>query len=357
MQNQKRLTDRYPAERDYRPMTLSYTQLSTWTRCRFKWWLRYMLQLEPKAKKAKIEIGSYVHELLRAHYMGQDIGAASDTYWKKFTKNMFDEEEELYKTMKSTAEAMIERYIEHYAAEDNFQIIACEETAYAKIPTRKGTLSKVQLQAKIDLVMEDRAGIWFIEHKVTEDLKGREEDLPVDMQFNTYYWTVVNMFREQNREVNLAGCMLNMLNPKLPSVPDLLKSTKALSKDKRIFTDEETYKRAILQNNLQISDYIDVLAELRDNPRPFFVRIKERRTPEQLQRFEDDLRETAIDLLSRKNIYRSMNFMCKRDCFFYQACIIDMKGGDATEYLQNSFNRRCNKNEPCRENGDENPQD
>lgn len=299
-----------------------------------------MCGYEPIATKKKIEIGDYCHELLRAHYLREDLNAASEAFWKKKTEGMFDEEEALYKEIRVLAEAVAARYIETFSKADDFNVLAAEETAYAIIPTATGRPSKVRTQAKIDLVVEDRLGIWFWEHKFTEDFKGREEDLPIDNQLNMYYWTVTNMFKSENAEVPLAGCVLNMCNPRLPSVPELLKSGKSLSKDKRIFTDEKTYLDTVLQHGFDPADYEEVLADLRNNPRPFFQRIRIQRTDDQLQRFEEDLRETAIDLLNRRNIYRNANFMCKRDCFYCQACVIDVKGGDAAEYLQNNFKRR-----------------
>jgi hypothetical protein len=298
-----------------------------------------MMKLEPKAKKAKIEIGSYIHELLMAYYLDKDIAEVSDKYWNKLTKDMFEEEEELYKDIRKLAEEVFWRYVEYYV-HDDFQVIAAEESAYAIIPTKKGSVSKVRTHAKIDLVVEDKFGIWFWDHKCTSDFKGREEDLPTDNQFNMYYWTTINMFREQGMAVPIAGAVLNMINPRLPSVPDVLKNGKQLSKDKRIFTDEKTYLQAILDNGFDPADYDEVLTNLRDFPREFFTRIRVNRQPEQLQRFEEDLREASIDMLNRRNIYRSCGFMCKRDCFFYQACCIDMKGGDALEYLTHQFTRR-----------------
>jgi hypothetical protein len=298
-----------------------------------------MMRLEPRAKKKKMEVGNYLHEMLRAFYLGEDPMKASEEYWKKMTADLFEEEEQLFTDIRKLSEAVLERYIEHYA-KDDFQVLAAEDSAYAIIPTATGRPSKVRTQAKIDLVVEDRFGIWFWDHKCTEDFKGREEDLPVDNQFNMYYWTCVNMFREQGMTLPIAGACLNLINPRLPSVPELLKNGKQLSKDKRIFTDEKTYLQAVLQHGFDPADYDEVLQNLRDNPRAFFDRIRVTRPPEQLQRFEDDLRETAVDMLNRRNIYRNCDFTCKRMCPFYQACVIDMKGGDANELLYNQFSVR-----------------
>ena len=335
-----KLIDRFPPYGTFDRLKISGTMLSVWKRCRFKWWLRYMCGIQPKKTKPKMDMGDYGHELLRAFYMGENVQEASQKYWDKRTKDMFEEEEALFKDIRSTIEAVIQRYLEQYAEQDNFRVIVAEEDAYSYIPRYDGTPSSVRTHAKIDLVAEEPAGLLFIEHKFTDDFAGREEDLPIDQQFDMYFWTVLNLFRDQGLKVPLAYGVLNMINPRLPSVPELLKNGKSLSKDKRIFTTEEVYLEAIKAHEFDPADYSEVLMDLRDRPRPFFKRIKVFRTPEQLERFEAELRDAVLDMINCRNIYRNANYLCKRDCPYHQLCVLDMKGGDVTEYIATQFKRR-----------------
>lgn len=330
-----------PAVNEYN-YPISNTQIQTWKRCRFKFWLAYRMKLIPRTTKPKkIGVGEFGHEMLAAFYLGKDVQKASDDYLDKLSDGLFDVEIEPYVDAKNLAELVVRRYIDKLGRYDldRIKVIAVEENAYANIPKFSGELSSVKTQAKLDLVYEDDMGIKFMDHKFVEDFGNREDQSYTDFQFSLYTWTILNMFKKQGKQVPLIGSVLNLISTKLPQEPNVLKSGK-LSKDKGMITDTEQYLIAIRKHGLGISEYTDFLEYLQYNPRPFYQRVDVTRTADELRIFENELRNTVLDMYNQKFIYRNINFMCSRDCLYRDLCIIDMKGGNSIAYAESNFTRR-----------------
>jgi hypothetical protein len=66
---------------------LSYSQLSTWLRCRRAWAYAYGLRAKPKESVEALEIGTAVHMALEAFFRGQDAALALDQWYEAYLAN------------------------------------------------------------------------------------------------------------------------------------------------------------------------------------------------------------------------------------------------------------------------------
>jgi hypothetical protein len=131
---------------------------------------------------------------------------------------------------------------------------------------------EVWLGGRFDMLVEDWSGrIWIMDHKTSKN-KLNSDILPLDDQLTLYLWAAREILGEP-----IEGCFYNVLRKKVPSVPEVLKSGKGLSKNKAIDTTYSVYVEAIKDNGFSIADYIEILDLLKNKSDGFFERVKSRR--------------------------------------------------------------------------------
>lgn len=313
-------------------VVLSYSQVKTWKRCRRKWWYGYVKGLRPKGKVRKIELGNYGHHLLEAHYKGEDLQEASQKYWDKVTADMFEEEMDMFTGVRSDAEQLVQRYLDHYG-DNRWNVLAIEQDFEVNIRTGRGNSSRSHFKGVLDLVVEEETGgIFLVDHKFTTISFDKFEDsLVLDEQANSYLWAL-----ERILGVPVMGIVFNLIRTKLPTVPNLLKNG-TLSKAKNMDTDPQTYLAEIHRLGLNPNDYQDILEHLTETVNPFFKQVKTYRTPPEVTQVGHELYRTSLDMRAGE-VYRNATKDCGWDCPYYGLCIIDAKQADSDFYIRTNFN-------------------
>jgi len=313
-------------------MERTYSQISSFKRCPKKYFYGYVLKLSPKKTRIPFLFGNYTHNQLEAFYGNKDLLAASQTYFDKQTKGLFTEEKEMYKDMKETVDQIMERYARKYQSDfTKYNILEIEKKFSLPIPGTPDTLN-----GKIDLILEDMADLLYVmEHKTTAlSVKERLNNVELDEQVDYYIWALTNYLKDEGINVNVAGCIYNVIRKKLPTIPRILKKG-GLTQDKSIDTTYEIYAKAIIDNNLDPKDYQQMLNLLKLKGDTFFGREIVTRTPEAIKNVEKDLVATVQAINNTTEFYRCASANCVRDCNFRELCIAEKNGKDTKSILEN----------------------
>jgi len=322
-------------------MKISYTQLRMWKRCKRKWWYRYVNGLIPKQRRTPITLGIYGHMLLENHYMGNDVKLSSNHYYQQLIRDQPEDMAASFAEIREQAENLYKRYVRHYKTHDqNWEVVVAEREYEVPIP---GT-ADAHLRFTVDLIVQTLEGeVWLVDHKFTrQDLESWGDWLVLDEQANLYLWGL----KELGHNVN--GVIFNLIRTKEPTIPKLLKSGQ-LSKAKSIDTDPDTYLQAILDNRLNVRDYIDVLEHLETTSKPFFKRYKAYRTADQLEMVGKEISSMVTDFQANRDSYpvRHATHDCRWDCPYLGLCIMDSKQIDPEYYISVEFERN-GKNLDCK---------
>jgi len=243
----------------------SYTEITTFRRCPRKYYYSRVLNLEPVQTGWRIDFGSWMDELLNAHYRGEDWAVKQAELTEQWEAEVlpFTDDEELLE-VPGLADAVMHRYLERYPdsewevlhVQDSFRIDGIGVTP--------------------DLVVRDtRTGkIWVVDHKTSSRIPD-EWDLMADTQHLLYVAAMRSLYGKDE----VAGIIFNYIRSKLPVQPRLNKTIKKelghpdIYDVRRIDTDYDTLARFAAENGVPPYDALNErLAQLREVD-PFFRRL------------------------------------------------------------------------------------
>jgi hypothetical protein len=200
------------------------------------------------------------------------------------------------------------------------------------------TAHRVLYQGRIDLIVVDAWGrFWVIDHKTTAQLSSTEW-LALDEQCGSYIWAI-----KQELGLSCEGAIYNQLAKRAPHKPRILKSG-SLSVAKNQDTTWELFHESVINNGEKLEWYQDYLNYLRDNPKEFVRRTEVRRNPKEMHRQGERILLEAIDMLSDPSIYPTPSAWNCQGCWFKSACIAQQEEGDAQFILENNFHKRTKSN-------------
>lgn len=220
---------------------------------------------------------------------------------------------------------------------------------YSRVPGLGNLTLPVPLVGRIDMIVRAKydGRLYLVEHKTCRSIREREAQLPYEEQPNNYANAATHLLSEP-----IAGIIYNLIRKKLPVVPQALKSTGKLSKDKSIDTTAEVYiaearrlHGADATRDFLRAEYGDMIQHLLDTKGDqFFKRVVIRRTAEELQRANVMLVETAREMLNpRTPIYPHGGYHCTW-CLFREPCLARNSGDEdqvahilATNYTPNNY--------------------
>jgi len=196
-----------------------------------------------------------------------------------------------------------------------------------------GQVWEIWLVGRLDMIVEDFDDrIWVLDHKTSKD-RLDEEILILDDQMTMYLWAIQQIL---GRPVE--GCYYNVLRKKIPTVPKVLVSGKALSQDKSIDTTYDVYLQAILDNGFNPAEYDKMLDLLANKKTGFFERVKIRRNQHEIGMAGRLLLLEAIDMLNAPFIYPNPTWDCKWKCDYKDLCLA-INRNDDVEYLREALFR------------------
>ena len=100
--------------------------------------------------------------------------------------------------------------------------------------------------------------------------------------------------------------------------------------------------KAITDNKLKISDYKEILANLKSKPDTFFRRIGYPISKHQVSMVVEDFIRTSIEIkhLGEFERTRSFNFQCASNCEYYQLCSAEVLNVDTDYILKKQYKEK-----------------
>jgi hypothetical protein len=310
---------------------ISNSKARTWRRCPKKYEYKYVHRLRAKQKSIPLERGSWMHELLQAHYEGKDWRKIHKQKTKQFNR-LFEEEREMLGDMPGDCARIMRSYLRQYGEEDShFRVIDVELDEYVTLP------NGLRVQVIIDLIYEDYMGLWLMDHK----FRGRfeaGENMRLDPQLTVYYWALEIL------GYPCVGTVYNEVLTKPPTVPKLTATGTRLEKRKNIATNQWTYAEAVKAHGFELSDYSDILRTIGTTQKGrFFRRTYMPRDPAVVRNAVRDLNSTAQEIISAEakgRFPRTFDKSCKFGCEFMDLCLTQYHGGDGESIIKSYFTRK-----------------
>lgn len=322
----------YPAD-DGTPI-LTNSMLSTYRRCIKQAEYKYVHRYKPKRLGSPLKRGTWVHSLLEEDARGGDWKALHRKLSKKFN-NMFDEEKDFYGDMPVEIDRVMRSYFWHYKNDPwKYHEVELELTA----PLPNGIL----LRIKFDALIENRYGLFLVDHKTHKTLPNLEYRL-LDTQSPIYTWVA-----HQNG-IPVNGFIWNYLRWKAPSIPALLKDGTRLSRS-RIDTDYPTFKKALKRYELDPEPYqatLDRLKSYRYAPgepqnSTFFQRVVHEKQPDLIARVLKEAMRTGdrmntYDWSDPEAVERTVGRHCQFMCSYTDLCTMELLGGNTKPLLKQNY--------------------
>lgn len=328
-------------------MTASSSKIDRWRRCRRKGYYTDVLKLQRIRQSIKPFKGGVVHEALAVHYAGGD--------WTEPVKslkidydNLFDEEREEWGNLPKEVYRIVRGYLIAYGAIDKgIKVLAVEQ--YFKY-----TIGKHEYEGYIDLIYEDKDGVWVTDHKTVSALP-KETELYMDSQTFMYFdacsydENLVALLKGKK----LAGVVFNHIKTKPPKEPKLLASG-GLSKAE-IDTDIQTYFATVKAHGLDPEDYADMIPKLQG--KTFFRRLKIPVSTKVVEIIKSEIATTMneIELYMKKAEMHGveetshlfprtlLKQRCTWDCEFNKLCFAELSGQNTSVLLETEYEPRTTR--------------
>lgn len=156
------------------PLTVSYSRLSTYRRCLYRYYLNYVERLTPPVGSLGQIRGSAGHAALAKWYSkGKDDARAMDAAWNTF----FKEGGVNHEDFEPLREAL-ERYFEWAKVGDKWKVQAVERKFDFELEPG------LRLLGYMDMIVEQSGHLWVVENKFLKQVSTGHLDL--DPQVSTY---------------------------------------------------------------------------------------------------------------------------------------------------------------------------
>ena len=221
-------------------------------------------------------------------------------------------------------------YFSFYKKED-LKPLKVEYDFKVRLPT---SVSKIFLVGKIDLIAKAQNLKWITEHKCRNTIPSGSVIPYANLQSSTYGWA----YKEETGE-KIDGILWNDLWGKPAPKPQMLKNG-TMSK-RHSATTWPVYRQALLDNNLEPSDYLDVKQQLKGNEEQFYQRKFLPINQQMTKSILDDTVTTSLEMekLKGKDRTRNLGFQCDR-CEMKNLCMTELKGLDTSYILKAEYRER-----------------
>lgn len=323
-------------------MDIRGSEVQDFLRCRQKWDYKWNQDLIPKKKNDKLWFGSLFHIYLENLYKLKNHEKAQQKMLQELDNN-YDTELEM-EDMEDKLRTISNNYFEKYTSDFLGMEIIGTEIQFS-IPLSE----KTNFTGTIDLIFKDSVGnVWFMDHKTTNSLEKYEKNAILDRQINRYWWAIEQIAQGNGKITNYDdiklekphGFIYNIIYKDYPVEPKILKSG-GLSKDKNQKTTYEMYIQAIKDNNLPMSEYIDVLRHLSSQGDRYFSRVTVHRNQNEIEATMFDVKNIVVDMESAK-VYRNITTDCQWDCQYKDLCLAEIDGSDG-QWLKDELYERGEK--------------
>lgn len=310
-------------------MDFSYTDLTTFHRCRFQYVAKKVWDWEHKPS-APMLLGTLVHAGLNAHHWKVDVHSQIMMTGDEQYQNSTDIELETLKNLEKLSYRLTYKALDQLA---DFEVITDQHgipmSEYKIIyPLNK----EDNFIAVLDLVCREKSTgmLWLIDYKVRETIQAPDTE-DYNLQMAIYQWLL------QQRGIPVVGSIMFQIRSTEMKAPKLNKDGSLSRAD--VICDWEFYKETILYHGLNPDDYLDMKTKLAD--KKFFALSKDYRNAAYLnniwsQVVEPTIRDIKYTVQMSQAItpIRNLNSMCK-SCSIAERCLRHLQG--LTDPMDTSF--------------------
>ena len=195
----------------------THSMLKSFGRCpkhaQYKYWERLKKRIMNERDRP-LHRGTWMHLLLQEHYMGRDWRVMHRRLSSQFAE-LFDEEKEALGDLPTECARLMRSYLWHYGADksDRFhgwKVKAVELKLECPWPDDRNRIYRCRL----DLMVEDRYGLWIVDHKTHKNLPDIWFRL-LDFQSALYIWCA------WQNGFPVRGFIWNYVRTKAPTTPSL----------------------------------------------------------------------------------------------------------------------------------------
>lgn len=341
----------------------SATERAGFRKCRRQWFLTVVHRLDPQEGNPNFFLGTIYHRGLEAYYktrknepeLGHEVAVenALDEYQLAYDAEilklrgqlgfLWSVAEPMWTELGELGLEMLQNYLDKEEHSPLFdEIVAVEFRVNVAIRSPKGRrVGWLSVQA--DAVGRKDGVLKVADHKTaSREIASAHLDIDDQLSAEVYsWWKASGEFPEK--------AVYNVSYKKAPHPPKQIKGTKAqpvrLSRDKNQGTTYALYRDEIRRLGLNVGDYVDILAYLKqldDNgENKFFEREETFRSPDQMAAFERDLyweyrdmREVAAH--PERAYPNPSRFNCP-GCPVRTICFTIQDGGDVEAIIKAGF--------------------
>lgn len=310
-------------------MLVSNSLLKTVSKCERQAYYKVIKKLAPNRTSVPLKRGSWLHELLEAHYSGYGWVKRHKELCAEFAR-LTDEEKDYYGNLPEDCYSIMRRYVYHYRNIDaRLTIIAVEKVFELPWPHNH------VFQGKFDLIVEDEYGRWLMEHKSHKKIPDDDYRFK-DIQTNRYVWSLNKL----GTYGELTGVMWNYLVTSVPKKPQMTKGGR-LSR-RKIRTDAITFLSAIKEYGLDPKDFRDDIMRLKKRSEDYFRRVP---VPVHMPVVERLVKEGVLaadrleELERGRTPIRNIGPHCSFACDYEDLCIVDLYGGNSNLLIKAKYHR------------------
>jgi hypothetical protein len=347
------------------------SEIQDFLRCRRRWNWRWNEGLRAKQLNDKLFTGSLIHKWLEVLYETDSILSADKAMQKMYLEadTQYSDEVQIQEIWNLASEVTKHYYNTWVETDAGYNTIATELEFMVKLD------EDIVFTGTIDWVFSDKEGhIWFADHKTTASIDKYEKNSLMDRQISRYWWALEMIARGTGRVKNketgmwekfepllgktIYGFQYNIILKEVPKKPELLKKG-GLSKNKAQKTNFQMYYDAIKENDLNVTDYEDILEHLANVGNRYFKRVDVIRSEQEIESAIYEFLYTAEDMTSLRagldlakdpatlqvmqmnnkdpnnKLYRNITSDCQWDCEFKALCQAEIEGSN-TSFLKSS---------------------
>lgn len=317
------------------PIALSHSAIKSFRRCKRQFYYKYVEGLESRMPGQPLKLGSWIHELMEAHYTKGNWETRHKSLTRQFNSLTIDERE-FYGDLPTKAKKLMAAYEYHWRhEEDNWEILHVEQR-FAVEAADGSTLS-----FKPDLIVREKdsglIGVW--DHKSTTSLPSAEWRIQ-DLQSVIYPWGL-----------ELAGIKVdyfgwNYLRTKEPTIPHTNQDG-ALSK-RKLDTEYHTLATFLIRHfgdKTRIPQYWRVILKSLKGQSNYFKRTRMVKDTVLINRMIAELDWTTQEIQAWVEFMdnnpaddpwvRTVDRDCEWHCDFFDLCQVELLGGDG-KFLRKS---------------------
>lgn len=331
----------------------SYSQIATWLRCPFKWFVAFGLGITPMVVSPKPHLGTMVHAGLHAAITCKDDHtrqaikrAIIDIVVEYTDKHQIsldtgnDELIDIYAIERQEVEERGKKAIDIcYRAFDKFisefepmekDGVILSEYRFTAPDVLNDPNNPINITGTIDCIAKERATghVWLIDFKVRGQF-ANEFDEEVNVQFATYQYFLMQ------QGIPVIGTMQYQIYNELPKIPPLLQSGKALSRAD-IRTDWHTYKATVLNHGFDPADYKEMEAKLAS--KEFYRILKDYRNSDTVTNYFNTIMVPALTaIVNKPDPIRAMSSWNCLGCDVRRLCLAGLRGDDVDYIIESEF--------------------